>query len=195
MNRIVIHWTAGGPTANATDKRHYHFIVQGDGTVVVGNHSPAANKLIANPQDGNSYAAHTRGLNTGSIGVAFAAMRGAVERPFSPGPSPITDAQVRAMASLVAKLCREYRIPVQRDTVLTHAEVQPTLKIAQRGKWDVTWLPGMGSAGNPVAVGDNLRKHILVAMRQDAPAARPAAQKLGSVGFFARLLAWLGGRK
>ena len=160
MQRIIWHWSGGGHNANASDKRHYHFIIEGDGTIVAGNHPPEANARISNPKDGSTYAAHTRGLNTGSIGIALAAMRGATERPFSAGPSPITEAQLDALARLTARLCTQYGIPLQRDTVLTHAEVQPTLKIAQRGKWDIRWLPGMSDVGDPVAVGDGLRDRV-----------------------------------
>ncbi len=177
MRRIVMHWTAGGPTANGTDKRHYHFIVQGDGTVVAGNHPPEANNPIRNPQNGATYAAHTRGLNTASIGITVAGMRGAQERPFNPGPSPITPVQLEAMVLLAAKLCHQYNIPVQRDTVLTHAEVQPTLKIAQRNKWDITWVPGMKAVGDPVAVGDGLRDRIRAAMAPKAPAGPDPAER------------------
>jgi N-acetyl-anhydromuramyl-L-alanine amidase AmpD len=178
MNRIVWHWTGGAHKANASDKRHYHFIIEGDGTVVSGNHPPEANATIRNPQNGNTYAAHTRGLNTGSIGIAIAAMRGATERPFSAGPSPITPAQVDALVALTARLCGQYAIPVQRDTVLSHAEVQPTLKVGQRGKWDITWLPNMARVGDPVAVGDGLRDRVIDALshnRLDAPASGPLA--------------------
>lgn len=164
MIRIVIHWTGGSHTANNSDKRHYHFIIEGDGTIVEGNHPPESNAVIRNPTDGSTYAAHTRNLNTGSIGIALAAMRGAQERPFNAGPSPITEAQLDALARLTAHLCTKYGIPLQRDTVLTHAEVQPTLKIAQRGKWDIRWVPGMTGVGDPVAVGDGLRDRVASAL-------------------------------
>ena len=160
MQRIIWHWSGGGHKANNSDKRHYHFIIEGDGTIVEGNHPPEANAHIANPKDGSTYAAHTRGLNTGSIGIALAAMRGATERPFTAGPSPITEAQLDALAALTARLCTQYGIPLQRHTVLTHAEVQPTLKVAQRGKWDIRWVPGMSDVGDPVAVGDGLRDRV-----------------------------------
>ena len=45
------------------------------------------------------------------------------------------------MAALVANLALHYKIPVTPQTILTHAEVQPTLGIKQRGKWDVTRIP------------------------------------------------------
>jgi N-acetyl-anhydromuramyl-L-alanine amidase AmpD len=178
MNRIIWHWTGGAHTANASDKRHYHFIIEGDGTVVAGNHPPEANATIHSPRDGSTYAAHTRGLNTGSIGIALAAMRGATERPFNAGPSPITQAQVDALVALTARLCGQYAIPVQRDTVLTHAEVQQTLKVAQRGKIDIMWLPSMTRTGDPVAIGDGLRDRVIDALSHnqfDAPASGPIA--------------------
>ena len=185
MNRIILHWTAGGHTANGTDRRHYHYIVQGDGSVIDGNHPPEVNARIANPRDGSTYAAHTSGANTGAIGVAVAAMRGAVERPFSPGPSPITEAQVASLARLCATLCGRYDIPVERHTVLSHAEVQPTLGIAQRGKWDIAWLPGMAAPGDPVAVGDMLRGMI----RQRLAAYRAAEVPPPAINRLAALIA------
>jgi hypothetical protein len=160
MKRIVMHWTAGTHKAGVTDKRHYHFIVEGDGTIVAGNNPVSANLRIANPNDGSTYAAHTAGANTGSIGVAMAAMRGAVERPFNPGPSPITQAQLDAFVRLAARLSVEYGIPVTPQTVLTHAEVQPNLGIKQRNKWDITWLPGKAGVSTPEVVGSYLRALI-----------------------------------
>ena len=200
MNRIVLHWTAGAHNANGTDRRAYHFIIEGDGKVIEGNNPPEANARISNPRDGSTYAAHTRGLNTGSIGVALAAMRGAHPQPFNAGPSPITEAQLDAMAQLCADLCKRYGIPVQRDTVLTHAEVQPTLKVAQRAKWDITWVPGMRSVGDPVAVGDGLRDRIKEALTRSAPPVNETAKtEHGGLGLataiaalIAAVAAWIG---
>ena len=200
MKRVVMHWSGGGHKANGTDKRAYHVIIEGDGTVVRGNSPISANAHISRPNDGSTYAAHTRGLNTGSIGVSLAAMRGAVERPFNAGPSPITPAQVDKLVEVVADLCREYGIPVTPETVLTHAEVQPRLGIAQRNKWDIMWLPGMSQAGDPLAIGDGLRDRIRAAMRPTppkpvtSPPERPTSAPVGFAGLSARLLAWLGGR-
>lgn len=175
MKRIIWHWTAGAHNANGTDKRHYHFIIEGDGTVARGNHPPEANNPILNPSDISTYAAHTARANTAAIGVAVAAMRGAQERPFDPGPSPITKAQVDALVKLTADLCQRYGITVSRTTTLSHAEVEPTLGIAQRGKWDITWLPGMTGVGNPVAIGDALRERVLAYRRGEADEAKKAA--------------------
>lgn len=154
-----MHWSAGYYKASDLDKEHYHYIIEDDGKIVHGNLPPEANE---NTSDGE-YAAHTRNCNTGAIGVAVAAMAGAEERPFTAGKFPITPAQVTALAYLCNDLAEKYHIPIRRDTVLTHAEVQPTLGIAQRGKWDITWLPGMTVPGNPVEVGDKLRSLIMQA--------------------------------
>ncbi|WP_050525500.1 peptidoglycan recognition protein family protein [Pseudorhodobacter aquimaris] len=153
MKRIILHWTAGTHHVSALDRAHYHFIVAGDGSVIEGDLRPESNRVI----NSGRYAAHTRGLNTGSIGVAMAAMLGARERPFDAGAFPITPVQLATFTDLVAELALTYKIRVTRKTVLTHAEVEPTLNVWQRGKWDVAWLPGMKATGDPVTVGDRLR--------------------------------------
>lgn len=156
LKRIIMHWSAGSHVVSDLDREHYNFIVDGEGNVYPGRFSPEAN---IDTRDG-AYAAHTLNCNTGSIGVAMAAMRGAVERPFLPGDQPITKVQLEAFTRMVADLARKYGIPVTRFTVLTHAEVQPTLGIAQRGKWDICWLPGMDNPGGAVEVGEALRAMI-----------------------------------
>lgn len=166
MQRLILHWSAGAHTASTLDLQHYHFVIDGQGRVHKGKHPVSAN---AGPLKSGAYAAHTLNANTGSIGVALAAMAGAQERPFSAGKYPITPAQVDALAALCADLCRQYNIPVSRQTVLSHAEVQPTLGITQSGKWDITWLPGMSAPGNPVAVGDQIRA-LIVAKLAPKPA-------------------------
>ena len=111
MKRIILHWTAGGNTANGTDKRAYHYIIDianGRPRVVAGDLPPEANERIpSGAQAGVDYAAHTRGTNTGSIGVAVAGMRNARERPFDAGPSPMTEAQIEQLCVFVAGLARQ----------------------------------------------------------------------------------------
>lgn len=162
LSRIIWHWTAGTHTVSDLDRKHYHFIVAGNGTVVHGAHQPEANIVTS---DG-SYAAHTRNCNTGSIGVAVAAMAGAKERPFSAGAFPVREAQIEALVGLTADLCRRYSIPVTPRTVLSHAEVQPTLGVAQAGKWDIAWLPGMAAPQDPIAIGNILRGRVLAHMKE-----------------------------
>lgn len=163
LKRIIMHWTAGGKTASALDREHYHEIVESDGTRVRGDKLPEANTSTA---DGH-YVAHTRRLNTGSIGLSMAAMAGARERPFKKGAAAITKTQLNAFVEMVAEYADTYNIPVTRQTILTHAEVQPTLGVVQRGKWDITWIPGMTKPGDPIEVGDTLRAMITKAMEDD----------------------------
>lgn len=153
MERIIIHWSAGGHKASALDKQHYHIIIEGDGSLVRGDHEITDNISSA---DGD-YAAHTRSCNSGSIGVSLAAMAGAVESPFNPGKQPITAAQMDKLPLVLADLCRRYTINVTPRTVLSHAEVQKTLGIAQNGKWDIAWVPGMAKPGSAHAIGDEFR--------------------------------------
>lgn len=159
LKRIVMHWSAGAHAVSSVDRQHYHYVVSGAGDVVAGIHKPEAN--IA-PKSGQ-YAAHTLNLNTGSIGVSMASMHGAVERPFSAGKYPITEIQLAKFVELVAALSCKYGIPVTRQTVLSHAEVQPTLGVKQRGKWDIIWIPGMNGPADPVVVGDEIRRRVLAA--------------------------------
>jgi N-acetyl-anhydromuramyl-L-alanine amidase AmpD len=126
--------------------------VESDGLVVQGDHTPEANLSTK-----TAYAAHTRRLNTGSIGVAMCGMFGAKESPFDPGKYPITRVQYEATARLCAVLCRRYGIPVTRETVLSHAEVEGTLGVKQRGKWDVTRLPWFDALKGAREVGDHFR--------------------------------------
>lgn len=157
LKRIIMHWSAGGHKVSGVDKQHYHFIVSGSGEVVAGDRTPEDN---ISTSDGR-YAAHTYMGNTGSIGVSLASMIGAREAPFSAGSQPITEAQLDAFTTLVASLSKKYGIDITRETVLSHAEVQPTLGIAQKGKWDIAWIPGMDKPGNPVEVGDRIRSMII----------------------------------
>lgn len=159
LHRIILHWTAGADGLIELERQHYHIIIDRAGRTHVGALKPEAN---ANCRNGR-YAAHTRALNTGSIGVALDAMAGAKQTPFEPGKYPITQVQVQALAETAADLCETYQIPVSPYSVLTHAEVQPTLGVKQRCKWDITWLPDMAEPEDPVDVGNKLRSLIATA--------------------------------
>jgi hypothetical protein len=161
MKRIIWHWTAGAYGLNSLEADSYHFVIQPDGKVEAGLDPVSANVPPLRP---GAYAAHTLNMNSNSIGIALDAMAAAVERPFNAGRHPITEAQVTALVNLTAKLAMQYGIPVTRQTILSHAEVQPTLGVKQRAKWDIAWLPGMAAAGDPVVVGDGLRARVVQAM-------------------------------
>ena len=184
MKRIIWHWTAGTNRVSKVDRQHYHVILDGQGRAVAGALKPEANESTSDGQ----YVAHTRGTNTGAIGLAVAAMAGARERPFNPGKYPITQAQLVALIRETADLCETYGITPSRQTVLSHAEVQPTLGIRQRGKWDITWIPGMTAPGDPIEVGDKLRAMVGVELgRHKAPPSRPMARFGGLAAFLKRI--------
>jgi N-acetyl-anhydromuramyl-L-alanine amidase AmpD len=155
MKRVILHWTGGGYKVSALDRLHYHLIIDGDARVHRGVHSIKANERLR-----GVYAAHTRGCNTGSIGIAVCAMAGAVEEPFRLGKFPMKQAQVDRMVEAVAQLCRVYKIPVTPKTVLSHAEVQATLGIPQLGKWDIAWLPTGRKLIGARAVGEYFRFNV-----------------------------------
>lgn len=165
MKRIIMHWTAGTYTPNNVDKKAYHKLIDGDGNVHNGTFPISANQA---PLSKGGYAAHTLNCNTDSIGVAVCAMAGAVEAPFKSGSYPITRKQEEALVALVRSLAAQYNIPITNKTILTHAEVQTNLGIAQKNKWDITYLPSLGKT-TAKAVGDHLRKQIAGQSFQPAP--------------------------
>ncbi len=138
MNRVICHWTAGGHKASHLDQAHYHLLVEADGNLVRGKYAISANSPIRKER---GYAAHTRQANTRSIGITCCSMFNARERPFDPGPFPMTEKQWTVMAEVTAELCKFYDIPVLPHTVLGHGEVERNLGIKQRGKWDPLALP------------------------------------------------------
>lgn len=160
MKAIVAHWSAGQHKASVLDAEHYHIIVEGDGNLVKGDHDIKDNVNTAD----DDYAAHTRHFNTNVIGVSVACMVGAIERPFNPGTDPMTQVQWDKLMLVIADLCRFYNIPVTPQTVLSHAEVQGTLGIMQRGKWDFTRLAFDPQTVGAKACGDKMRRQVLAVM-------------------------------
>ena len=170
MKRIIWHWPAGTYTPNHLELADYHMVIDGDGVVHQGNLGPEANTDCS---DG-IYARHTKGCNTGAIGIGILGMLGAKESPFDAGQYPIKPCQIDALVNLTADLCDTYDIPVTQSTTLSHAEVQPTLGIKQRGKWDVAWIPNHTfGPDDPIRIGDILRSRVLDAMDVPIPVAAP----------------------
>lgn len=153
LHRLHWHWTVGWHKANSTDRQHYHFLFEGDG------HEIEANPVL-------KVLAHTKNANSGALGLSLCGMVGAVERPFNPGPEPITEAAVAAMIRRSALLAINYDIPVSRWSTLTHAEIQPTLGVAQRQKWDVNYHPGLTAPTDPITAGDWFRARLANQIRQ-----------------------------
>ncbi len=162
MQRIIVHWSAGSYVMSTDAYEHYHFCVEGEPLRVVrGKHSVKDNEQIT-----GAYAAHVRGINTGSIGVSLMCMAGAKEKPFSYGKFPMKREQWHLAAQAVADLCERYAIEVTDTTVLTHAEVQSNLGVMQRNKWDCTRLPFNLSLKGAKPVGDNFRNLVRQALKR-----------------------------
>lgn len=171
MQRIILHHSAGGYVPSAIDKQHYHRIIDGDGKAHAGKFPISANAPGASMRSG-TYAAHTRNCNTGSIGVSMACMAGALWSDPRACPAFPKPAQVDGLIAEVARLCREYSIPVLPTTVLSHAEVQRTLGITQLGKWDFDYDPrGVNPSRDPVVIGNGIRQEVLVALGYESPSA------------------------
>lgn len=169
MRRIHLHWTAGGHRANVTDLRAYHLLIEGCGTLRRGL-SPISANDPARRQPADRPAAHTRNANSHAIGLSFCAMMGAQERPFDPGPAPLTKIQWQVAIAVIARLAQRYGIAVSPRTVLTHAEVATNLGIAQRAKWDIARLPFDPQICGAAAVGARLRQEVDTAITALAPA-------------------------
>ncbi len=159
MQRIICHWSEGNHKSNSTDRAAYHLLVESDGKVIGGDHAISDNVSTSD----DDYAAHTRGANTGSIGIACCAMMGCQERPFSPGPKPMTKLQWDTIVQAIAELCCFYKIPVTPKTVLGHGEVQAILGITQKGKWDPMVWP-WDTSKSRAEVGAALRTQVSAAL-------------------------------
>jgi N-acetyl-anhydromuramyl-L-alanine amidase AmpD len=155
MRRIICHWTAGAYVPSENDLSHYHILVDGDGALHRGTHSIADNESTS---DGD-YAAHTKGTNTGAIGVTVCCMAGAVESPFTSAQVPMKQKQWDAMIDVVAQLCNKYGIPVSPTTVLGHGEVEKNIGTDQDGKWDPMKL-SFASNLTKAQVGTKLRSEV-----------------------------------
>ena len=130
LNRITIHWTGGSYKPNATDKSHYHFLVDGDGNVTNGKYTPEDN---INCKDGK-YAPHCGGGNTGNIGIALCGM---YDSRYS-----ITRKQLETMCKKVAELSKKYGISINNKNILTHAEFgNAHPHTTSYGKIDINKLP------------------------------------------------------
>lgn len=142
MKRIIIHWTGGANTANATDKQHYHYMIEANGEVKTGKFPVLANEKCREDANGHAlYAAHTGGGNTGSIGVALCGMWG-FKNIKNIGCYPLVKKQCERAFKLIAELSVKYGIPINENTVMTHYEFglkHPKTK--SHGKIDIIYLP------------------------------------------------------
>lgn len=155
MKRIILHWSGGKYVPSSTDRAHYHFLVDKFGQITKGKFNPKDNE---NCNDG-CYAAHTGGLNTGSIGIAMCAMWG-YKSPKEIGNYPFTRVQGEAMWSYCATLLKKYNLKPSIDTILTHYEVGKMYpNSTSAGKIDISFIPYEPNIKKE-NVGDYIRKKV-----------------------------------
>jgi len=150
---VLVEHHEGDP-ADPSDDR----IVLRSGVPFARNMQSVGNLPLYHRDADRGYAAHTKALNSFSVGLALCGMRGAKDfRPggsVSPGPSPITLEQVRAMLALSVQIARIYELEIHEETFFCHYEAEAIHGIDQLPpgdriwKWDTTWIPGVDLARN-----------------------------------------------
>lgn len=150
IHTIFLHWTAGAYGQCFDD---YHLCVTKDGII-------EASEAM---QDLTEKKAHTWLRNSGAVGIAIEAARGAkISHDWLINfgkQAPPTEAQIRGMAQAVALICQGAGIEINEDTVMTHAEVadmdgygiydsDPDMR------WDLLRLPFV----HGISGGDYIRK-------------------------------------
>lgn len=157
---VVWHWTAGAQGFISLEKNAYNYLFSTDGNTIQGNHTIA--EQVMYDWRKKRGASHTKSMNTGWVGCSVDAMAGSKQKnPMVWGSNPITWEGIDAMLETTAEICKEYDVPMSPWSTLTHAEVQPTLGVKQRWKWDYTVLPGdINGFQNPRKIGDMLRQRM-----------------------------------
>lgn len=180
MNRLIWHHTGGGYRPSPDDLRAYHRLIDRDGAVHQGHFPISANSPRRRLTPG-TYAAHCQNLNGGSVGSSICAMKGAEWSQIGRWTHPILPVQVDALIRDSAEICLAEGIDVSRETTLSHAEVETTLGVDQRAKWDFDYpVRGGPGARDAIAIGDELRAELrraITYLRQSAatpPIHRPA---------------------
>ena len=160
IHNIYLHWT-GGHYGNNEDA--YHLCIDRDGTVYL------------NCKSFLSFKAHTYMHNSGAIGIALLCgydghcwapagkTASLVDVAFENdhmartdcaiidyGEEPPTQQQIEVMAKIVAILCRELRLPLTDDTVMTHCEIAFIDGYGPGDgdsdmRWDLWFLPEPGT--------------------------------------------------
>lgn len=116
---IVLHWTGGVYTPNRVDLEHYHYLVQEDEALREGKFAVAANMGELRP---GRYAAHTGGMNTRRVGLAFCGERD--------DRHPLTERQIRAGIRAAAAMCYYWQLdPARPDHLFTHREAWTIHKV------------------------------------------------------------------
>jgi len=158
---IVFHWAASSYNVTNDTTKHYNGLFDHTGIEYDGG-APAGHQAQYSRTYGVS---HTLNNNTGFVGLAVSGMGDASANwganSVDQGKWPLTWKGVDAMLKKGAFYCKQYDIRPSKWTTLTHAEVQPSLNITQRGKWDFQVLPESTTLLSPIVCGDILRKRMV----------------------------------
>lgn len=171
--KLCAHWDANDYQISQSSLEVYQACIDGDLQTHMGHHTVEDNFDTA---DG-IYGRGVRRFNTDLISIAACCMRGATESTGYPNfgsQYPLKEDQFYELCKLAAVYCERYSIPVQRDRVFTHAEVEGTFGIKQNGKWDISVLPWDPSRKGHRAVGDYFRSLVSMYLLK----ARPDLQHL-----------------
>jgi len=148
ITKIYLHWTAGPYDVPFSD---YHLNIDDDGIVYKTCRSLTEKKE------------HTWHRNTGAVGLALCCCEDAIanagyDADF--GACPPTVEQIEKLSQLVAILCSELGLEINKDNVMTHEEAA---RIDGYGpysgdpetRWDLWYLPD--SDGKMKSGGDVIR--------------------------------------
>jgi len=138
--RSFLHWSAGHYGQPFPD---YHINIDQDGQL----YSEITSLTTVLP--------HTWHHNSGAVGVAILCC--AYATPTDLGNEPPTEAQITAMAQVVATICREGGLPIDFAHVRTHAEQADIDDYGPQTtceRWDL-WL--LHNGAEPGSGGDYIR--------------------------------------
>ena len=158
LHRIHWHWSASSYTVTREVLSHYNDGHDQDGNSYDGG-ARAEHQANYDWRKGIGVS-HTLNANTGAIGQAVIAMGNAEGWPLNVGKYPMTWEGIDAMLRRSIDYHHQFNIPISPWSTLSHAEVQPTLGITQRGKWDIQWLPDDVRVRTAREAGDILRARM-----------------------------------
>jgi len=148
IDHVYIHWTAGHYGQQFPD---YHILIDKDGS------------LYATVDDLTTHLNHTYMRNTGTVAIgALCAYQ--AHSTTDLGPEPPTDAQIEAIAQVIAVLSDELELPIDIQHFMTHAEAADNMDGLNPGYEPNGYPDGKYGPANSVE-----RWDFWVARAKDAP--------------------------
>ena len=114
---IVIHHT-GNPTDDDLSANEINASHQNQGWTCIGYHYVIRkNGIVEEGRPHWTVGAHAYGENSHTIGIHVCG-NFEIAHP--------TNAQIESLAMLLANLCNDYGLPIDRETIVAHRELMPT---------------------------------------------------------------------